>query len=272
MGRATIPLCATPLPSMSTIARTFRVVILVLAVSLAVGAQTLTVAAAADLGPALRQLAVDFQERTGIKVALVLGSSGSLATQIEHGAPYDVFLSADMAFPHRLVNEGHGAGEVRLYAMGKLVLWVLNSSGIDVRALGFKTLTAPGVRKIAIANPAHAPYGRAAVAALRGANLYEPLKSRLVLGETVSQAAEFVSSGNAQVGIVPLSLALASELAQKGRWWKIPANTYPPIEQGGIVLKKSTNAAAETFMRYLTSSAAAAVLRRSGFNVPQEPR
>ncbi len=234
---------------------------------------TLTVAAAANLGPALREIAANFEKRSGRRVALVFGSSGSLATQIENGAPYDVFMSADLDYPHRLESQGLAVlGSLTTYASGKLVLWAPKRFGIDVQVLGMKALTAPEVHAIAIANPEHAPYGKAAVAALRRANLYDALKSKLVLGEDVAQAAQFVVSENAQVGIIPLSLAMAPELARGGQRWELPEEMCPPIAQGAVVLRKSNNERlAQDFVNYLKTNEAAAVLRRYGYGV-QGPR
>jgi len=237
-----------------------------------VAAQTtmLTVAAAANLGPALREISANFEKRGGAHVTLVFGSSGSLATQIENGAPYDVFLSADLDYPHRLESKGLAVlGSLTTYAVGSLVLWAPKTSALDVRELGFKALTAPGVRNIAIANPEHAPYGKAAVAALRRANLYDALKSKLVLGEDVAQTAQFVVSGNAQVGIIPLSLAISPELARAGQRWELPPEYYLAMEQGAVVLRKSKyEKLAQDFVNYLKTEEAAAIFRSYGYGVP----
>jgi len=245
--------------------------IVVLAGSSLLAQTTLTVAAAADLGPALPEIAANFEKSGGTHIAVVYGSSGNLATQIENGAPYDVFLSADLGYPHRLESQGLVVlGSLTKYASGKLVLWVPKTLGVNVQVLGMKALTAPEVRTIAIANPEHAPYGKAAVAALRWANLYDELKSKLVLGENVAQAAQFVGSGNAQIGIIPLSLAMAPELARSGQRWELPPESYPPITQGAVVVKKSKNEkVAQDFVNYLKTKEAAAILRRYGFEVPE---
>lgn len=235
---------------------------------------TLTVAAAADLGPALREIAGQFDQRSGSKTALVFGSSGNLTTQIEHGAPFDAFLSADLDYPHRLEGEGLAVlGSLTTYAFGKLALWAPKNSPLALGALEMKALTRPEVRAIAIANPEHAPYGKAAVAALRTANLYDKLKSKLVFGENVAQAAQFVVSGNAQVGIVPLSLALAPELARNGQWWALPPKLYPRIAQGGVVLRKSSKQElAQIFLAFLKSKEAGSILQRYGFDLTETQR
>jgi molybdate transport system substrate-binding protein len=236
--------------------------------------RTLTVAAAADVGPALREIVAAYERRGGARVTVVLGASGTLMTQIEHGAPYDVFMSADMEYPHRLESQGIAVlSTLAPYAVGSLVLWAPKSSALNLRELGWKTLSQPGVRAIAIANPEHAPYGKAAVAALRQANLFDAVKARLVLGENVAQAAQFVTSGNAQVGIIPLSLAVTPELTRTGQWWEVPPTSHPAIMQGAVVLRRSRNIKqAEEFLDFLKTAEAAAIFRRNGFKKPEGQR
>jgi molybdate transport system substrate-binding protein len=198
-----------------------------------------------------------------------MGSSGNFLTQIENGAPFDVFFSADIAYPKKLEAEGLAApGSTYLYAIGKIVLWTRNDSRVNV-GKGFSVLQDSSVNKISIANPAHAPYGRAAEEALRQAGVYESVKSRLVLGENISQAAEFVESGNADVGILALSLALSPTIKDKGRSWNIPENLYSPIEQGAVVVLSSKNQqGAKQFLEYIKLPATAALLARYGFALP----
>jgi molybdate transport system substrate-binding protein len=229
----------------------------------------ITVAAASDLTDAMRTISADFEKATGCSVRLSLGSSGNFLTQIENGAPFDVFFSADIAYPKKLESEGLAApGSTYLYAIGKIVLWARNDSGVDV-SRGFAALSDPGVKKIAIANPAHAPYGRAAEEALRHAGIYDAIKDRFVLGENISQAAEFVESGNADAGIVALSLALSPAMKEKGRAWNIPEKLYTPIEQGAVVLRAAGNSqGAQQFLEYIKSPATAKLLERYGFALP----
>jgi molybdate transport system substrate-binding protein len=241
------------------------------AASSQLSAGPLVVAAAADLGPALRELGETFHKRTGQAISPVFGSSGNLATQIRNGAPFDLFLSADLNYARQL-EVAHVAqpGSLYRYAIGKLVVWVPANSSPSLDGAGLRALLDPGIRRIAVANPQHAPYGRAAVAAMKSANVYDELAPRLVLGENVSQAAEFVSSGNAQAGFIPLSLALAPGLKGKGHYWLVPASLYPPIEQGAVIVKNSRRKpAAESFLQFLKSPESAAVLRRYGFEVPE---
>lgn len=228
----------------------------------------LTVAAAADLGSALKDISDLYEHKTGVRLKLSFGSSGMLTQEIQNGAPFDVFLSADMDYPRQLVSSGDAnARSLTQYARGKLVVWVPPDSRLDMEGKGMSVLLDPTVKKIAIANPQHAPYGRAAVAALKHAELYDHLKDRLVLGENVSQAAQFVESGNAQAGFVALAHARAPGMAGKGKYWEVPAEDYPPIEQGVVILSHSPHQReAEDFIRYLESPEAAAVLQKYGFS------
>ena len=159
----------------------------------ATGAKALVVAAAADLSSALKEVATSYEKKTGVKISLSFGSSGALTQQIQNGAPFDVFFSADMEYPRQLVASGDAEGTTLYqYATGTLVLWVPANSPLDLEHKGMEVLLDPSVKKVSIANPQHAPYGRAAVAALKHAGLYDQISSRLVLGESVSQAAQFV--------------------------------------------------------------------------------
>jgi molybdate transport system substrate-binding protein len=230
---------------------------------------TVTVAAASDLTYAMNEIAANFEKATGCAVRLSMGSSGNFLTQIENGAPFDVFFSADIAYPKKLEAEGLAApGTTYLYAIGKIVLWTRKDSRVDV-SKGFSALRDPAVQKIAIANPEHAPYGRAAEEALRQSGVYEDVKDRLVLGENISQTAEFVESGNADAGIVALSLVLSPAMKEKGRAWNIPENLYTPIQQGAMVIRAAANPqGALQFLDYIKMPATAALLQRYGFALP----
>jgi molybdate transport system substrate-binding protein len=232
----------------------------------------LTVAAAADLSPVLQPIARDFQRQTGNTIRLSFGSSGDFFNQIQNGAPYDVFLSADRGYPENLVKLGLADSDsLRTYAVGRLVLWVPNNSHLDPEHQGMRALLDPSVRKIAIANPLHAPYGRAAVAAIRFYKLYDKISDRLVLGENVGQAAQFAESGNAQVGIIALAHALATSVRPLGRYWIIPASSYPALEQGAVIISNSKNKAlAAQFLKYLAGSESQAIFRHFGFVAPGE--
>jgi molybdate transport system substrate-binding protein len=232
-------------------------------------AQDLRVAAASDLQAVLPGLVARFEQQTGRRVAVTYGSSGNFFSQIRSGAPFDVFLSADVDYPRRLEQEGVIArGSVTRYAIGRLVLWTRTDSGVDLRR-GFDALTAPAVRRIAIANPEHAPYGRAAVAAMRAAGVYDRLKARLVLGENIAQAAQFAQSGNADVGIIALSLTRATTLRTTGTFVEVPAALHPPLEQGAGIVRATRNAELATrFVALLAVPESAAHLQSWGFEVP----
>jgi molybdate transport system substrate-binding protein len=234
-------------------------------------AQTITIAAASDLQAVLPAVAREFEQQTGTTTRVTFGSSGNFFSQIQNGAPFDVFLSADLDYPQQLVKSGQAIGDTLYeYALGRIVVWARKDAGIDV-GRGLQVLTDPRVRKIAIANPAHAPYGRAAVAALRQDRLYDAVQSRLVLGENISQAAQFVQSGNADVGILALSVALAPALKSAGVYADIPSTMHPPIRQGAVVLRRTTNEkAARAFLDFLKRPDSLKLLSEFGFAVNRD--
>ena len=241
-------------------------VCLTLAVS--VRAQTLRVAAAADLQFAMNDVAGRYEKDSGKKVEVSYGSSGNFRTQIENGAPFDLFFSADLQYPKMLISSGLAdGGTLYIYAHGRLVLWAPAGANLDLAERGLNALKDPKITKIAIANPEHAPYGRAAVAALQTAGLYDEVKSKLVYGENISQAAQFASSGSAQVGILALSLTYADSM-KSGERWEVPENLYPPLEQAAVVISASKNkAAASAFLDYVKSNEGRDVLAKYGFTV-----
>lgn len=230
----------------------------------------ITVAAAADLSTALQEVAGNFEHKTGVKVKLSFGASGALTQQIQNGAPFDLFFSADMDYPRQLISAGEAdVATLYQYAVGKLVLWVPVDSPLDVEHKGMDVLLDPAVKKIAIANPQHAPYGRAAVAALKHFGLYDRISDRLVLGENISQAAQFAESGNAQVGFVALAHAAAPAMKGKGKYWEVPADAYPALAQGVVVVMRSQHKKeAAEFEEYVKTKEATDVLRKFGFTVP----
>jgi molybdate transport system substrate-binding protein len=230
------------------------------------GAQTLTVAAASDLQAALPAISSQFERDTGAKVTVTFGSSGNLFAQIRNGAPFDVFLAADVDYPRSLEQDGLAErGSVRAYATGRLVLWTRNDSGIDLRR-GLRVVAEDAVRRIALANPEHAPYGRAAVAALRHEGLYESARRKFALGENISQAAQFAQSGNADVGLLALSLALSPALKRAGRYVDVPETFHPPITQAAAVLAASRQKPlARQFVEALEKPEAMRVLQSYGF-------
>jgi molybdate transport system substrate-binding protein len=230
------------------------------------------VAAAADLKFALDELVELMEtEHPGIDVDPVYGSSGTFLQQIENGAPFDLYLSADLSYPRALVESGKAAeDDLFPYAVGRLVLWVPDGSPVDPED-GLRVLTDPGLRRVSIANPEHAPYGEAAVAALRAEEVYDEVRPKLVLGENVAQAAEFVQSGNADAGIVALSLVLADPVRDVGRWHELPLELYPRLDQGGVVLAGARDVdAARTVRDVLLGEAGVEILARYGFSLPGE--
>ncbi len=232
-------------------------------------AQNVRVAAAADLKFAMQDLAAQFENQSGTKVDVTYGSSGNFFSQLQNGAPFDLFFSANIDYPRKL--EAAGLAEpatLYRYAIGRIVIWIPPDSILDVAQLSWKILLDPSVQKISIANPEHAPYGRAAVAAMQKAGIYDQVKSKLVLGENISQAAQFVQSGNAQAGIVALSLAISPAM-KDGKFWEIPADLHPPIEQAAILLKDAKNKeAARKFLEFVRSDAGRATLAKYGFTFP----
>ena len=231
-------------------------------------AQEITVAAAADLQSAMQDVAGRFERETGKKVKVIFGSSGNFFQQIQNGAPLDMLFSANLDYPKKLEAAGLiENGSYYQYAKGKIVVWVPNDSKIDLNS-GLKALIDPNVKKIAIANPLHAPYGQAAVSAMQKEGIYDKAKDKFVLGENISQTASFVLSGSADIGVVALSLALSPNMKDKGRYKEIPTDEYPPIEQARVILNSSKNQEiAQQFLSYFKSPAVADLLVGYGFDV-----
>jgi molybdate transport system substrate-binding protein len=212
---------------------------------------TLRIAAAADLQPLLPPLLADFEHQTGIHAEASYQSSATLATQIIEGAPFDLFLAADLSFPQRVIDAGRAEQSAPIpYARGTLVLWTRNDSGVPT--LSLNALRDPAIKTIAIANPDHAPYGRAAQATLQHTGLYDALRPKLVIAENIAQTAQFADSGNAQVGFLSLTSALTPRLQASGHFIRVPAEDFPPIVQGAIVVRGSPGAsAAHRFLELL---------------------
>jgi molybdate transport system substrate-binding protein len=214
--------------------------------------------------------AADLEKNTGIHAEATYQSSATLTTQIENGAPFDVFLSADLSFPKRLINDGlaDAAGSADsstpiTYARGTLVLWSRKDSQLPSPSLDL--LRSLALKRLAIANPDRAPYGRAAVAALHSLNLYDALKPRLITAENIAQAAQFVDSANADAGLISLTSALTSRLSADGSYFVIPRDLYPPIEQGAVIVSSTRQpAAAHKLLDFLLSPAVQAELAKSG--------
>lgn len=233
----------------------------------AAAGERITVAAASDLKFALDEIVAEFgRTHPGDTVEVVYGSSGKFATQIRQGAPFDLYFSADIAYPHALEAEGLAHGVTRPYALGRIVLW---SATRDARMLELKDLADPAIGRIAIANPRHAPYGKRAEEALRAAGVWEAVQPRLVQGENIAQTAQFVQTGNAAVGIIALSLALNPALAAQGGYTLIDAGLHEPLEQGFMLTRAAAGKPLATaFAEFIGSESARAVLRRYGFELP----
>jgi len=253
-----------------TVATTIRCLALTLCalLPLPVQAAQITVAAAADLKFALDTIISDFHVlHPGDQVDVVYGSSGTFNAQIRQGAPYDLYFSADISYPRELEQAGLAASSVQAYAVGRLVLW---STTHDAAVMTLASLAEPQIRRVAIANPAHAPYGRRAEEALRASGLWAQVEPKLVYGENIAQTAQFVQSGNAQVGIIALALALNPELADKGGYFLVPDTLHQPLEQGFIITRRGGDKPlAAKFATWIGSEAARAVLARHGFVLPQ---
>lgn len=228
----------------------------------------LRIAAAADLKFALPELVAAFERvQARATITVTYGSSGNFFAQLSQEAPFDLFLSADIDYPKKLVEQGRGAANSAFeYATGHIVLWVPRDSALDVENETIEILREPAVRKIAIANPKTAPYGRAAVAALEALGVFDDIEARLVYGENVSQTAQMIESGAADAGIIALSLAVSPAMLDKGRWWRIPDGAHPPIVQGGVILSWARDSKlAGEFREFLLSGTGAAIFRRFGF-------
>lgn len=232
-------------------------------------AETITIAAASDLKFAMEEIVAGFKKgRPGDEVQVVYGSSGKFQTQIRQGAPYDLFFSADIEYPRELGRLGMAGSEVRPYAVGRIVLW---SAGMKAEKMSISTLVDPKIKRIAIANPRHAPYGKRAEEALRASGLWDKLQGKLVYGENIAHAAQYVQSGNAQVGILAFSLVISPELAKKGSYHLIPDKLHNPLEQGFIItLPGAKKQLARQFADYVSSKPARNIMTKYGFSLPGE--
>ena len=253
------------------ISRTFFSVIFACVVASPLVAQApLRVAAAADLEPVLPPILAQFEQATGIHAEATYQASAMLTTEIENGAPFDLFLSADLSYPKKLIDDGlaDAAGSADsttpiIYARGTLVLWARKDSQLPPPSLDL--LRSPSLKRLAIANPDRAPYGRAAVASLQSLGLYDALKARLVTAENIAQAAQFVDSANADAGLISLTSALSPRLSADGQYFVIPRNLYPPIEQGAVIVSNTKQrAAVHKLLDFLLSPAVQAQFAKGG--------
>ena len=248
--------------------RCFLLLILALGAVRPAAAQAtpITIAAAADLKYVLDSLVTLYnRQHPQARATVVYGSSGKFYEQLSHGAPFDLFFSADSDYPRRLQRAGLTAGAPQPYALGRLVLW---SAKLDPSTKGMNTLLDPQVKRVAIANPAHAPYGKKAEEILRYYKLYDQVKPKLVLGENIGQTAQYTATGAADAGLIAYSLALSPVLRRAGNFYLIPATAHTPLQQSFVVLKRASgNATAATFAAFMASPTARQALKKYGFGL-----
>lgn len=246
------------------------ITLLLASLALPASADTLTLAAASDLTYSIEELSAAFRKEVpGAEVKVSLGASGNFFAQIKNGAPFDVFMSADLAYPSKLASEGAAEmGTLATYAIGRVVVWSMDKR-FDLTK-GMPVFTDARLTRVAIANPDVAPYGRAAKAALEAHGVWEAVKPKLVIGENIAQTAQFVQTGNAQLGIISYATVMAPKMKGVGSYYLVPEAGIPPIEQGAIVTRHGkANPLAPRFMQFLQSPAARAILQRHGFSLPR---
>jgi len=228
----------------------------------------LTVAVAANVQYAFEEISAVFEKETGIRIKTIIGSSGKFTAQIENGAPFDIFLSADMDYPKALEKEGLTHNSPQVYSYGTLVLWTMNDVHLSN---GMQVLTEPGIKRIAIASPHTAPYGKQAVNALKHFKLYDKVHEKLVYGESIAQTNQFITTKAADLGVTAGSIVLAPDMKDRGQWLKIDKDAYEKIAQGAVILKyaeKDNLKEAKRFFEFLFSSEAREIFRKYGYDLP----
>ncbi|HQS58025.1 MAG: molybdate ABC transporter substrate-binding protein [Gallionellales bacterium 35-53-114] len=234
----------------------------------AVAAESLTVAVAANVKFVFDELKTEFRKSSGIDAKGVFASSGKITAQIKSGAPYDVFLSADMEFPQALYQDGFAVAAPKVYARGVLVLWTLQPLDLSQ---GLVVLATPAVKKVAMANPKLAPYGREAMHALDYFKLRSAVEPRLIYGESIAQVNQYIDTRSVEIGFTAKSVVLAPQMQGRGKWIEVPRESYQPIEQGLVLLKhgaQSNAAAAKLFIEFMASAKARAILDKFGYILP----
>ena len=246
----------------------FVLAILTLLLASQIHAQDFTIAAAADLRFALTEVVAKYREADSTyKINVIFGSSGNLYQQISNKAPFDLFFSADNIYPAKLEEQKLTSGKAKLYAIGHLVLW---SASKDITK-GIDVLKSDDIKKVSIANPEVAPYGKRAVEALKYYKLDELIKDKIVKGDNVSQAAQFVLTGNADAGLIALSLAISPEMASKGKYYTIDPKSYSPLDQSYVILKSAeNNKNVKKFVKFLSTEKARTIFKKFGFKLPSE--
>ena len=246
----------------------FIPIIFFLLLPLCVFAEEITVAAAANIQFTLDEIKAVFEKNTGINVKTIIGSSGKLTAQIENGAPFDVFLSADVDYPNRLFKEGLTVGTSKIYAYGHLVLWTLKDMDLSK---GVSVLSDASTKKIVIASPQIAPYGRQAVNAMKYYHLYPNIQSKLVYGENIAQVNQFITTQSVDVGLTAKSVVLADNMKNQGKWVEVDPQSYQPIAQGAVILKYASKEhlqAAQQFFDFLFSDECKPILEKYGYTLP----
>lgn len=245
--------------------------IIILSASSSAFAEKISIAAASDLKFAMDEIVMLYKKSNPTdEINAIYGSSGKFFTQIQQNAPYDLYFSADISYPNRLTAEGFAVGQVKPYAIGRIVLWAPKTK-FDASKMTLQSLVNADIRHIAIANPKHAPYGKRAEEALKSVDVWNKVESKLVYGENISQTAQFIQTGNAEVGIIALSLALSTELSTQGSYWIIPENLHQPLEQGFVLTKRAEhNQLAKKFSQFITTSEVRKVMAKYGFILPGE--
>ncbi len=242
--------------------------IVIVLTSISLSAQKVVIAAAADLRYAMDEVVLAYKKhnpKSDIKVSY--GSSGNAYQQILNGAPYDIYFSADIMYPRKLAEQGLTASKPKLYAIGFIVLW---SNQIDVSS-GMSSLNDIKLKKLAIANPEHAPYGKRAQESLQHYKLYDKLKDKIIMGENIAQTAQFSQTGNAEIGILALSLVMSPAMKNQGKYYLIDSKSYSPLEQGYVIIKKSkVNTETYKFAKFVSSPEARGILKNYGFKLPNE--
>ncbi len=244
---------------------TFRFILILVFFSACRGdrSQRLTIATAANVQFAMQEIVQDFEKESGLLCDIIVGSSGKLTAQINEGAPYHIFISADMKYPEELYRKGKTAGQPVIYAQGKLVLWTMNPQ----LPPNLHILETDKVKHIAIANPKTAPYGAVAIEVFENAKLLGTIQNKLVYGESISQVNQFVGSGTADFGLTAKSVVLSPKMVGKGKWGELPDTLYTPIQQGAVVLKSEKAEQAKQFFDFLFSEKGKSILLKYGYNV-----
>jgi molybdate transport system substrate-binding protein len=244
----------------------FMTLTVILAVSFAQA--QIVVATAANMKFAMEELRADFSSKNGIEVKAVYGSSGKLVTQIKNGAPFDIFVSADVGYADSAVKWGYGASKPKIYAYGKIALWTMKN--IDLKK-GLSVLADSGIGKIAIGDPKVTVYGPAAIEAMKAVGVYDKVKAQFVFGDNISQVAEYIITQAADIGLTALSIAMSEPMRGKGTWVVVDTSLYPPIGQAAIILKyggDNNPGNAKAFYEYLYSDRARAILKQYGYSLP----